>query len=406
MDTGKLNQLMEGMIQTPAAYQRYFIQSLGRDYSGDERYQAAYLMTEVNIGDYVTVLPGVRWEKDYSLYHGQRYRAVVTGGNTQRPPLDFTPVSAERDNQFWLPMAHVTVKPLDWFKVRLAFTKTLTRPDYRQYAPITFIDANQTSIVAANYDLKPALSKNYDVAMSVFDNSVGLITVSGFYKEISDLIFFSSYALAPGVGPPPGSNIPPEWIQGVYPAIYSYPANNPTSAYIRGVELEWQTHFWYLPSILQGLVLNVNYTRIGSNVDIHWTANRKIVKTRIPPIFTYQAYDTSRTSRVPGQPSSLLNLTLGYDFEGFSTRLSYLYQSDRVSGINLTNPALDSFTSTYERWDLSVQQSITEWGIQLFANFSNLNARPDESLLDFKFYHPSSIEYYGFTMDVGVRFKL
>jgi TonB-dependent receptor len=406
LDPAKVNQVLNGMMLTPSAYQRYFIQSLGRDYDGVERFQAAYLMSELNIGDYVTVLPGVRMERDYALYHGQRYRAVITGGNTQRPPLDFTPLTSTRDNRFWLPMAHVTVKPLDWLKFRLAFTKTLTRPDFRQYAPITFIDANQTQIVAANFDLKPAVSTNYDVALSVFDNSVGLFTVSGFYKQINDLIFSSTYAILPGIGPPPGSNIPASWVTGVYPALYSYPMNNLTPAYIRGIELEWQTHFWYLPSILKGLVLNVNYSRIGSNVDIHFFTQHDIVISLIPRILSHVAVDSSRASRVPGQPSSILNVTLGYDFDAFSARLSYLYQSDRVSGINLTNQSLDSFTGKYERWDLTVQQGIFDWGLQVFANFSNLNARPDESLLNYQFYHPSSLEYYGFTMDLGVRFKL
>lgn len=118
------------------------------------------------------------------------------------------------------------------------------------------------------------------------------------------------------------------------------------------------------------------------------------------------AVDTSRASRVPGQPSSLLNLTLGYDYEGFSARLSYLYQSDRVAGISITNVALDSHTANYERWDLTLQQNISDWGIQFFANFSNINAKRDESLLDYMFYHPTSWEDYGFTMDIGVRFRL
>jgi hypothetical protein len=153
-------------------------------------------------------------------------------------------------------------------------------------------------------------------------------------------------------------------------------------------------------------VLNVNYTRIGSNVDIHYYTKHDSVIRQIPRIVTNIAVDTSRASRVPGQPSSLLNVTLGYDYQGFAIRLSFLYQSDRVAGINLDNHSLDSFTGTYERWDLSLQQSITEWGLQVFANLSNLNARPDESALRYQFYHPTSIEYYGFTMDVGVRFKL
>ena len=408
MDLGKLDQLMQAMQLTPSAYQKYYINSLGRDFEGVERYQAAYLMTEVNIGDLVTVLPGVRWEKDWSIYQGCRYRSVVLGGNTQSPPQEYAPVTAERGTEFWLPMAHITVKPQDWLKIRLAFTKTLTRPDFRLYAPITYISSDQTQIVAANYSLRPSLSTNFDAAVSVFDNSIGLFTASGFYKEIKDLIFQSAYPILQtvGIGPPPGSDIPPGWIGGTAnPTIYSYPMNNLSPGYIRGIELEWQTNFWYLPSVLKGLVLSVNYTRIGSNIDIHFYTKHDSLIRQVPRIVRSKAVDTTRASRVPGQPSNLFNITLGYDYEGFSARLTYLYQSDRVAGISLTNVALDSKTENYERWDLTLQQSIADWGLQFFANLSNLNAMRDETLLDYMFYHPTSYEYYGFTMDVGVRFK-
>jgi TonB-dependent receptor len=409
INLAEMNKVMEGLKLTPGAYQRYFIQSLGRDYDGTERYQSAYLMAEVNIGEYLTLIPGVRWEKDYATYHGSRYRAVVIGGNTQSPPLDYTPVTAERENDFWLPMTHVIVKPLDWLKVRLAYTETITRPDFRLYAPITYINSDQTQIVAANYTLKPAQSTNYDAAVSVFDNTVGLVTVSGFYKEIDDLIFASTYPIIPtqGIGPPPGSDIPAGWIGGTAnPTIYSYSMNNKSAAYIRGLELEWQTKFWYLPSPLNGLVLSANYTLLNSAVDIHFYTKRDSLIRQVPRIVRSTAVDTSRSSRVPGQPSDLFNFTVGYDYEGFSARLSYLFQSDRVSGVDLNNSALDTYTADYWRWDLTLQQTVAAWGIQFFANFSNLNGQPDETLLRYQFYHPSFLEYYGFTMDLGVRFKL
>jgi len=405
----EMNKVMEGLKLTPGAYQRYFIQSLGRDYDGTERYQAGYLMADLNIGDYLTVIPGVRYEKDDATYHGSRYRAVVVGGNTQSPPLDYTPVTADRSNEFWLPMGHIIVKPLDWMKVRLAYTQSITRPDFRLYAPITYISADQSQIVAANYSLKPSQSTNYDAAVSVFDNNVGLFTVSGFYKEMDDLIFSSTYPILPsqGIGPPPGSDIPAGWIGGTAnPTIYSYPMNNKSTAYIRGIELEWQTHFWYLPAPLNGLVLSANYTHLSSSVDIHFYTRHDSLIRQVPRIVKSIAVDTSRSSRVPGQPSNLFNITVGYDYEGFSARLSYLFQSDRVGGVDLTNSALDTYTADYWRWDLTLQQSISSWGIQFFANLSNLNGRPDETLLRYQFYHPSFLEYYGFTMDVGVRFKL
>jgi TonB-dependent receptor len=376
---------------------------MGRDYDGIEHYQAGYLMAECNIGEYLTVLPGVRWERDYSLYHGQSYRAVTIGGNRQSPPLDLTPLSAEREHDFWLPMVHLTVKPFDWLKIRLARTQTLTRPDYRQYAPITYITAMQDQIVAANSSLKPAQSTNYDAAISVFDNAVGLFTVSGFHKKIKDLIFSTEYDFAPGIPAPPGSNIPDSWLAANAP-IYSYAMNNPYPATVKGFELEWQTHFWYLPSVLQGLVLSVNYTRIYSEVEIHQYFTNRVQVRPVPPVFRYVLIDSSRTSRVPDQPAEIANVTLGYDYEGFSARLSYLFQTDRVAGIG-RNSSLDSFTGEYARWDLTLQQKLY-WGLQIYANLTNLNSRPDKSFRNFLLTNPTYIEYYGFAVDFGVRFRL
>ena len=419
IDPSKVNELMEAMLVTPNTYVHQWLPSLARDYDGVERYHAAYVMSEVHLADYVTVIPGVRWERDYSLYHGQRFRALAPGGvgNAQLQfPADYQPLTAERHNEFVLPIVHVNVTPIDWLKVRMAYTNTLSRPDFILYAPITFINDNQTQIVAANSQLRPARSKNVDVSATAVDNSIGLITLSGFYKQIDDLIYSSTYSginLKYGTPlPPPGSNIPRSWLvdsTGQFyatPTIYSYNMNNPTPGYIRGVELEWQTHFWYLPSVLQGLVLSVNYTRMGSNVDIHYYTPHDSVVRRVPPIIAKRQVDTSTTVRVPGTPSSIINITLGYDYEGFSTRLSYLYQSDRVTGISISDQYNGSSTLAYERWDLTVQQSLFDWGVQLYANFSNLNARPDEATLNYQYYHPTSLEYYGFTMDVGVRFKL
>jgi TonB-dependent receptor len=405
MDIDKLQHIMQAMQLSSDTYQRYMIQSLGRDYDGVEHFQAGYLMGEFNIANLFTVIPGVRWEKDNSRYNGERYRAVITGGNTQGPPLDYTVLTTERSHEYWLPIVHLIVTPLDWLKIRLARTETLTRPDYRQYAPITYISANQDRIVANNSALRPARSVNLDLSASVFDNTIGLLTVSGFHKRISDLVISSGYNMAPGIPPPPGSNIPASWLAANAP-IWSYDENNPYPAYVKGIELEWQTHFWYLPSVFQGLVFNINYSRIFSEVDWHYTITRRYQTRIAPPAFGYKIVDSSRTMRVPNQPSRILNLTLGYDYGGFSTRLSYLFQSDALTGYSTQDDTRDTYSGNYSRWDLSVQQSIFDWGLQLFANFSNLNGQPDRSFIGSAQLNPTFIEYYGFTMDVGFRFRL
>ena len=85
----------------------------------------------------------------------------------------------------------------------------------------------------------------------------------------------------------------------------------------------------------------------------------------------------------------------------------FLYQSDRTSFISLY-PAQDRFVGEYKRWDITVQQKLG-WGIQLFANFNNLNNRHDRSFMGSSAAdetYPAYLEYYGFTMDVGFRVTL
>jgi outer membrane receptor protein involved in Fe transport len=106
---------------------------------------------------------------------------------------------------------------------------------------------------------------------------------------------------------------------------------------------------------------------------------------------------------MPDQPAHIFNTTIGYDFQGFSIRVSYLYQSDKVAGIGET-PVTDAFTGPYGRWDLALQQKLGEQ-IQLFANFNNLNNTHDESLLGYRETNPTSLQYYGRTIDVGIRCK-
>ncbi len=402
-DLNKANQLMDALFAT-GQHRNYSIGSLGRDYDGVERYQAAYVMAEINLTKYFTLIPGIRYEKDYSKYHGQRFRET-TLNNIQGPPADLVFLETERNNEFWLPMVHLIVNPNNWLKIRLARTETLTRPDYIQYAPITRINVYQNYIRAANSNLKPSKSTNYDLAVSIYENTIGLFTISGFHKNIKDLIFQTTYYLQSGIPVIDGLNIPENWLKGAAPQLDTY-INNPYPAKYTGFEIDWQTHFWYLPSFLSGMVLNVNYTFIDSEIEkqLYYNMQGGIIPGSRPPRRENILVDSSRVSRMPDQPAHILNVTLGYDYENFSARLSYLLQTDKVTYID-RNDYLDNYSGTYSRWDLTLQQKL-DWGIQVFANFTNLNNRPDKNYRGKALVDPTYIEYYGFTMDLGIRYKL
>jgi len=379
------------------------IGSLANDYEGVEHYQAAYAMAELSLGKYFTLIPGIRFENDYSKYTAHVFREV-TINNRPAPPADLDTVTATRQNDFLLPMIHLIAKPNDWLKIRMAFTQTLTRPDFIQYAPITRINSQNNYMRAANTDLRPSVSTNYDLSVSVYENHVGLFTVSGFYKSIKDLIFQYNYPINADIPLHEGFQIPDNWATNVQYGADTY-VNNENNAFYSGIELDWQTNLWYIP-YLEGVVLNVNYTRIFSEMDKQQfrLVETDSLKRPRPPVYYKALFDTLRSSRLPDQPAHILNITLGYDYKGFSARLSYLYQTDKVTYID-NNKELDQFTGEYSRWDLTLQQVLMP-NLQLFCNFTNLNETPDESFRGTSLNNPTFIEYYGLTIDFGMRYRL
>jgi TonB-dependent receptor len=397
-------------------WQRLSVGSMGNDYDGVEQYQAAYIMTEINIGPSITFIPGVRYDKDFTRYHGQTFRAM-NSANNELPPVNYQMNENERENEFWLPQIHLKLHPIEWMRIHLAGTETVTRPDFSMYAPITTLDIYGNSLQGANGALKDSRSKNLDASLSIYEEHAGLITVSGFYKKIDNLIM---YAGIPNVNSEvynslPSTlginvNAPQNWfLDPTHPGIGSTPKintwiNNPSPAQYRGVELEWQTNFWYLPSFFKGLVFNFNWTYIVSDIDLQqW---KTYSETKYNPVT--DGYDShswtvqsSRRSRMPDQPAHIFNSTLGYDYKGFSIRVSYLYQSDKFTGAGETN-VTDSYTGPYDRWDLAIQQKFTNY-LQLYINYNNLTNTHDESLLGYRQNNPQSLQYYGKTIDAGVR---
>jgi hypothetical protein len=167
-----------------------------------------------------------------------------------------------------------------------------------------------------------------------------------------------------------------------------------------GMEFDWQTHFWYLPHPFDGLVLNVNFTHIFSKAQYPFT---DLLSVGSGPHAAQIPVDTSFTARLLDQPDNILNLSLGYDYEGFSVRVSMLYTDDIFSGTNFW-PQLRTTTTAYTRWDLSVKQDLPWFGLQLYGDLNNINAASDKAVIAGSTVAvPQSQQAYGLTGDIGLR---
>ena len=189
--------------------------------------------------------------------------------------------------------------------------------------------------------------------------------------------------------------------------------NNKYEAKIWGLELDWQTYFWYLPKPLNGFVLSVNYTHMKSQTRYPRTEMREIVvgydttyvfgQERILPIWETVNVDTFYTARVVNQPDDIINISIGYDFKGFSARISMLYTDDILTSTNFWEE-LRASTDTHVRWDLAIKQKLPIKGMQIYFNLNNFTNAVDRSLIAGNPY-PSKEEYYGMTMDLGLRYR-
>lgn len=414
--TGSFDKLrhLDNLAENQDIYVMDGLASTSRRFDMTETLTAFYISTELNIGRRITLQPGVRYESfktDYLAYKG-----IQTGWRV----WDYfsEPVTSTRKKEHWFPQIHLRVKPFDWFDIRLASTRSLIRPDYRAYSPYSYYAgaSSEPSLQIGNININPSISENLDLYCSVYNNSIGLFTVGVFYKEIDNIITPLRFHTSDN------EDIDNQYeLGGVNTIVNTWVNVDDKPTIVRGFELDWQTNFWYLPSVFKGLVLNVNYTKLFSETvypyDVFYKDPNNIFA---PGVFV----DSSRTARMPHQPDDVLNMTLGYDIGGFSARLSFLYQgdmlgtsgSDAVAGnIRGTTsqwsyssigirPEKDSYTDEYYRWDLTIQQKLPWNGFQMYLNANNITNSVDQKSLSL-LGKLKTREYYGRTFDIGIRYS-
>ena len=105
------------------------------DYEAGEEVIAGYLMTEFNIGPQLMFLPGLRYEKTINDFQSVIGRAASSDDRGTPTIIGRTDSLGGRSYEDFLPMIHLRYKLADWVDLRLAYTKTLSRPDYFKLVP-------------------------------------------------------------------------------------------------------------------------------------------------------------------------------------------------------------------------------------------------------------------------------
>ena len=336
------------------------------DYWGWESKTAAYLMAEVNIGNKLTLIPGVRFEKVHNEYSAYK---IEQGTQYIWHILDSITRPADHNNL--LPHLHLRFKATEWWNIRVSYNQTLSRPDYNHAVPLVYYHQIDMSSRAGNPYIKPAVSENIDANFTFYARKMGLITIGGYLKSIND-IFYMQPTILKNI---PDSTIINEFPTDVYPTLLlgltNFYMNSPYTAYVRGLEAEWQSNFTWLPAPFNGIVLNANYTHVWSETKyMQHRLDYESVPGSLFPVAVER--DTSFVNRLLHQANDIANVSLGYDLKGLSARLSFRFQGNVISGID-TRPEENEYTKNIYAYDFVIKQNIpVKFGeFEVFLNAVN-----------------------------------
>lgn len=253
-----------------------------------------------------------------------------------------TPTQTEFDYTEFLPNVQATWEPATNLLVRLAYTETLARPDFSDFAPgqtVTINTAGVEVITGTNPLLAPRTSQNYDASIEYYIEN-GFISLGLFRKDLSNETFRQRRDTFD--------------VNDVLVRIETIPLNS-GSARVDGLEANFVINrMEFLPGFLSNLGLNANYTLLDGAWNVIFTDG------------------TGRTvDGLRNQPKWLGNVGLNYNDGRLSGSLGYRLRGRTFTGTFGTTAASDIYVDSYSRLDAQLAYQVTDQ-VQIFAEARNI----------------------------------
>ena len=151
-----------------------------------------------------------------------------------------------------LPSLNIIYELTENQNLRFSYSKTLSRPEFREFAPLAFYEVNYNSIIIGNDTLVRALIDNIDFKWEFFPSAAQTISVNPFYKRFTN---------------------PVEMIVVPNPSFRNFSYQNASSAENIGVEIETRLLLIGLDklagtNIFKDMTLYGNLALINSQVNL------------------------------------------------------------------------------------------------------------------------------------------
>lgn len=344
----------------------FLLDSEGEDYTLDENVYAAYFMAESSVGNW-DLLSGVRVEQTDIEQSG--FKAIVNEDvNDGIPTIE--PFSGDNDYTDIFPNVQALYAIDDNWQFRAAYTRSMGRPTFEAAGArqVVEIEGGETVAEVGNPDLNPFYVNNFDAEFSYFANeTLGAASIGVFYKDIED--FFVTTNIA--------GQSPFETFDEVESVI------NGDDAEVYGLELSYVQEFTFLPGPWSGLLLTANYTLVDSSAEVPFRDS---------------------DIQLPGQSDNIINVALGYDYQGLSLRLAANHRGEYFDEIEEPDdPTQDRYVSSETRLDFTSKYEFTENVMGVF-NVSNITDEPFYAFLGDEKY-ANQYDEFGRTVELGVEVR-
>lgn len=254
-------------------------------YTGNNLLTAGYVGGTLPIGKF-DITAGFRGE-----YNVQKLDART---NT-------TPIAVNNPIFSALPSLNAAFNVSERSLVRLAYSRTVNRPEFRELAPFLYYQFEYEVALIGSEDLKTATIDNIDLRWEMYPNPGELLSMGGFYKNFQNPI--ETYLMITSENP--------QLTYGNAPSAKSY-----------GVEVEFRKSLASLgvSRILRNTSVNINAAWIHSNVDIgSAAANQNQIQNR----------------PLQGQSPYIINTGLYYfdELSGFGINVAYNVFGPRIFSV-------------------------------------------------------------------------
>ncbi len=291
------------------------------NFRANEKSYAAYAQLKYGLdlgGTVVDGVVGLRAVKTKLKIDGFS-RIEDTGGVVTNPPI-----TAENEYTDYLPNASARIGFTDQLQLRLAFTKTRTRPNFFDLRPNTSlgqpvilspgdpclttpstpecVERLRRGGSAGNPELEPLTSNNYDASLEYYFSRTGSVTAAVFRHDAKGFLATVADRSAPGLRIDRPINLGETRLQGAEVTFTSF------------------LDFEGLPDWASGFGIQANATYIDAKGDLQ-------------PNFA--ATLNNEQQAFPGVSEWAYNLVALYEKPQFSARLAYNYRSKFVTAYTL-----------------------------------------------------------------------